>query len=99
MFGVSNSSAYFIPVAERPLVNPYISQLSPIFEEGVKGGYFIKRTDGSPWQWDLWQPGLAVLDVTNPEACQWYTKKLSALLDIGVDTFKVYFFPFPRTHR
>ncbi|KAN0075215.1 glycoside hydrolase family 31 protein [Tylopilus felleus] len=72
-------------------INPYISQLSPIFEEGVKGGYFIKRTDGSPWQWDLWQPGLAILDVTNPEACQWYTQKLSALLDIGVDTFKTDF--------
>ncbi|KIJ69507.1 glycoside hydrolase family 31 protein [Hydnomerulius pinastri MD-312] len=72
-------------------INPYISQFSPIFEEGVKGGYFIKRTDGTPWQWDLWQPGLAVLDITNPEACKWYTDKLSALLDIGVDTFKTDF--------
>ena len=91
---MSSSSAHLIPAANLPLVNPYISQLSPIFEEGVKGGYFIKRTDGSPWQWDLWQPGLAILDVTNPEACQWYTQKLSALLDIGVDTFKVYFVSF-----
>ena len=90
MSGVSSSIVCFIPAPDRLLVNPYISQLSPVFEEGAKGGYFIKRTDGSPWQWDLWQPGLAILDVTNPEACQWYTKQLSALLDIGVDTFKVY---------
>lgn len=42
-------------------INPYISQISPIFQEGVKGGYFIKRTDGSVWvsssssppQWNL----------------------------------------------
>ncbi|KAJ8515514.1 hypothetical protein ONZ45_g7061 [Pleurotus djamor] len=66
-------------------INSYISQLSPIFKEGAREGYFIKRTDGSVWQWDLWQPGLAILDVTNPAACKWYTDKLSALIDLGTD--------------
>lgn len=32
-------------------VNPYISQLSPVFQEAVAGGYLIKRTDGKPWQY------------------------------------------------
>lgn len=32
-------------------VNPYISQLSPIFQEAVRGGYLIKRKDGTPWQY------------------------------------------------
>ncbi|KAG6887526.1 hypothetical protein C0995_014629 [Termitomyces sp. Mi166 len=72
-------------------INPYISQLSPIFKEGVEGDFFIKRTDGTPWQWDLWQPGLAVLDVTNPAARKWYTDKLSTLLDLGIDAFKTDF--------
>ncbi|KAG6821150.1 hypothetical protein H0H93_005370 [Arthromyces matolae] len=72
-------------------INPYISQLSPIFKEGVEGGFFIKRVDGTPWQWDLWQPGLAIVDVTNPAARKWYTEKLSALLDLGVDAFKTDF--------
>ncbi|EEB93185.1 hypothetical protein MPER_08199, partial [Moniliophthora perniciosa FA553] len=72
-------------------INPYISQLSPIFQEGVKGGYFIKRTDGTPWQWDLWQPGLAIVDFTNPEARAWYGTKLKALIDLGVDCFKTDF--------
>ncbi|KAJ3515567.1 hypothetical protein NLJ89_g1674 [Agrocybe chaxingu] len=72
-------------------INPYISQLSPIFKEGVEGGYFIKRTNGTIWQWDLWQPGLAVVDVTNPDARKWYTDKLSALIDLGVDAFKTDF--------
>lgn len=40
-------------------------------------------------RWDLWQPGLAILDITNPAACKWYTDKLSALIDLGVDAFKV----------
>ena len=35
----------------RLAVNPYISQLSPIFQEAVKGGYLIKRKDGTPWQY------------------------------------------------
>jgi alpha-glucosidase (family GH31 glycosyl hydrolase) len=38
-------------VAELSIVNPYISQLSPIFTEGIEGGFFIKRTDGTPWQY------------------------------------------------
>ncbi|PIL23787.1 hypothetical protein GSI_13537 [Ganoderma sinense ZZ0214-1] len=72
-------------------INPYISQLSPIFQEAVKGGYLIKRKDGTPWQWDLWQPGLGVVDVTNPAARRWYEEKLNALVDLGVDTFKTDF--------
>ncbi|KXN82537.1 Alpha-xylosidase [Leucoagaricus sp. SymC.cos] len=72
-------------------INPYISQLSPVFKEAVKGGYLIKRKDGTPWQWDLWQPGLAIVDVTNPEARKWYADKLTALLDMGVDCFKTDF--------
>lgn len=72
-------------------INPYISQLSPIFQEAVKGGYLIKRTDGTPWQWDLWQPGLGVVDITNPASQKWYEDKLEALIDLGVDTFKTDF--------
>ncbi|GJE86839.1 glycoside hydrolase family 31 protein [Phanerochaete sordida] len=72
-------------------INPYISQLSPVFQEAVEGGYLIKRTDGTPWQWDLWQPGLGVVDVTNPAARKWYADKLKALIDLGVDTFKTDF--------
>ncbi|PCH38356.1 glycoside hydrolase family 31 protein [Wolfiporia cocos MD-104 SS10] len=66
-------------------INPYISQLSPIFQEAVDHGYLIKRIDGTPWQWDLWQPGLGVVDITNPAARKWYSDKLEALIDLGTD--------------
>lgn len=72
-----------------PSVNPYISQLSPIFKEAVEGEYLIKRSDGTPWQWDLWQPGLGIVDITNPKARNWYAEKLDALIDLGIDCFKV----------
>lgn len=42
---------YLIDFFFKPLVNPYISQLSPLFKEAAKGGYFIKRKDGTPWQY------------------------------------------------
>lgn len=57
----------------------------------MEKGYFIRRTDGSVWQTDLWQPGMAIVDFTNPEACKWYQSKLKALLDDGVDCFKTDF--------
>ncbi|MCP9965945.1 alpha-xylosidase [Actinomadura madurae] len=72
-------------------INPYIGQRSPLFEEGRAHGYLLKRPNGDVWQWDKWQPGLAVVDFTNPEAREWYAAKLEALLDMGVDCFKTDF--------
>lgn len=72
-------------------INPYVGQKSPMFDEGMENGYFIKRANGDVWQWDKWQAGLAVVDFTNPAAAKWYRDKLSALLDMGVDSFKTDF--------
>ena len=72
-------------------INSYIGQESVLFDEGVEKGYFIKRTNGQAWQWDMWQPGMAIVDFTNPEACKWFQSKLEVLLDMGVDCFKTDF--------
>ncbi len=72
-------------------INPYVGQESALFAEGMEKGYFIKRPNGAVWQWDMWQPGLAIVDFTNPEACRWYSAKLEALMDMGVDCFKTDF--------
>lgn len=72
-------------------INPYIGQESTLFDEGMEKGYFLKRPDGSVWQWDMWQPGMAIVDFTNQDACRWYTQKLEKLLDMGVDCFKTDF--------
>jgi len=71
--------------------NPYIAQMSSLFAEAKEKGYLIKRPDGSVWQWDLWQPGMAIVDFTNPDACIWFQSKLQKLIDIGVDSFKTDF--------
>lgn len=72
-------------------INSYVGQESSIFREGVEGGYFLKRQNGDVWQWDMWQPGLAIVDFTNPAAREWYSSKLEALMDMGVDCFKTDF--------
>lgn len=72
-------------------INPYIGQKSSIFEEGVEGGYFLKKTNGDVWQTDMWQAGMAIVDFTNQEAVKWYKGKLETLLDMGVDCFKTDF--------
>ncbi|MEU4745620.1 alpha-xylosidase, partial [Actinosynnema sp. NPDC023658] len=72
-------------------INPYIAQRSPLFAEGKAGGYLLRRPNGDVWQWDLWQPGMALVDFTNPAARAWYSAKLDALLAQGVDCFKTDF--------
>ena len=72
-------------------INSYIGQESPLFKEGMENGYLLKRPDGSVWQWDMWQPGMAIVDFTNPAACKWFQDKLEVLIDMGVDCFKTDF--------
>ena len=72
-------------------INSYIGQESYLFDEGMEKGYFIKRKNGRVWQWDMWQPGMAIVDFTNPEAYQWFQDKLEVLIDMGVDCFKTDF--------
>jgi alpha-D-xyloside xylohydrolase len=72
-------------------INPYIAQRSAMFDQGMAHGYLLKRPNGDVWQWDMWQSGMALVDFTNPDARRWYTDKLAALVDMGVDCFKTDF--------
>lgn len=73
-------------------INPYVPQNTEMFRDGVKNGYFLMRADGrGVKQVDNWQPGLAVIDFTNPAACEWYAGKLKKLLSLGVDCLKTDF--------
>lgn len=73
-------------------INPYVAQGTKLFREGKEQGYFLKRADGKGVkQIDWWQPGMALIDFTNPEACRWFEDKLEALLEMGVDCFKTDF--------
>lgn len=72
-------------------INPYIGQKSPLFAEGMQKGFLLHRPNGDVWQWDKWQPGQAIVDFTNPDACRWYTGFLDHLMEMGIDCFKTDF--------
>jgi alpha-D-xyloside xylohydrolase len=72
-------------------INPYIAQRSRLFDEGMAGGYLLKKPDGGVYQTDQWQSGMGLVDFTNPAACRWFSEKLRALLEMGVDCFKTDF--------
>ena len=72
-------------------INPYIGQKSPLFQEGLKKGYLVRKSNGDVWQTDMWQAGMGLVDFTNPDATAWYQNKLKKLLDMGVDCFKTDF--------
>lgn len=72
-------------------INPYVAQRSRLFQEGKENGYFIKNKDGSVFQCDLWQPGMAIVDFTNPAARKWFRGLLKTLFDMGVNNIKTDF--------
>lgn len=73
-------------------INPYIAQGTGTFREAREQGYLLMRADGKGIrQMDNWQPGMGVVDFTNPQAAAWYREKLKGLLTVGVDCFKTDF--------
>ena len=72
-------------------INPYIAEASPLFDEGAAGGWLLRKPDGDIYQVDMWQPGMALVDFTNPGARAWYAGKLRRLIEMGVEAFKTDF--------
>lgn len=72
-------------------INSYIAQKSELFDEAKKEGHLIKRPNGDVWQWDMWQPGMGIVDFTSPAAQTWFQSKLRPLVQMGVDAFKTDF--------
>ena len=73
-------------------INPYVAQGSEFFAEGAEKSYFLTRADGKGVrQLDHWQPGMAIVDFTNPAAYEWYAGQIKKLIHIGIDSFKTDF--------
>lgn len=76
-------------------INPYVSSMSELFAEGAKNGYFLKRKDGTVYNAQTWRDGInpltGIVDVTNPEAVEWFQNHLKNLIEQGADVFKTDF--------
>lgn len=58
-----------------------------IYEEGVAGGYFCKRADGSNFVAAVWPGDTHFPDVLNEEARTWFGNHYSFLIDQGIEGF------------
>ena len=59
----------------------------PVYEEGVKNGYFCKRADGSNFVAAVWPGYTHFPDVLNPEARRWFGGCYRILTEQGIEGF------------
>lgn len=68
-------------------INPYLVNDGELYREGIKKGVFAKKADGSEYLVDFGEFYCGVVDLTKPEAYEWFKdnviKRYS--LDIGID--------------
>ncbi len=67
--------------------NPYLVNDGQLYEEGRQADAFAKRSDGSEYLVDFGEFDCGVVDLTRPEAYQWFKDEVikKHMLDIGVD--------------
>lgn len=72
-----------------PIIDAGVKQEAgyPVYEEGLRKGYFCKKEDGSPFVAAVW-PGKALFpDMLNEEARRWFGDQYQFLLDQGIEGF------------
>lgn len=55
-------------------VNPFLTPEGPLFEEAWEKGYFVKNYMGKPYPIETTGFDAYLIDLTNPEAFDWYKK-------------------------
>lgn len=58
-----------------------------VYEEGVAGGYFCRRQDGSPFTAVVWPGDVHFPDFLSPEARAWFGEQYRELIDQGIEGF------------
>lgn len=58
-----------------------------IYDEGVKGDYFVKYPDGVPYSGAAWPGWCHFPDFTKEEVRQWWSGKVEEMAALGVDGF------------
>lgn len=67
-------------------VNPYLVNDGVLYQEGKEKGYFAVKSDGSEYLVDFGEFYCGVVDLTNPDAFEWFKGIIKTYtLDIGID--------------
>lgn len=68
---------------------PFANANSNAYQEGDQKGYWVKRANGQSGLVPWWNGLAGMLDVTNPEACDWFVDRLENVRqELGFDSFK-----------
>lgn len=85
-----NPKAFIKKFADRdiqiiPNIKPAFLDSHPLYSEIADKGYFVKNADGTPFVTEFWDGLGSYLDFTNPDAFNYWKKKVTeALLDFGI---------------
>lgn len=67
-------------------VNPYLVNDGELYQEGKEKGYFAKKADGSEYLVDFGEFYCGVVDLTNPDAYEWFKQIIIKYsINIGID--------------
>lgn len=58
-----------------------------VYEEGLKGGYFCKKSDGTELVSAVWPGKTHFPDFLNPKVREWFGNKYKLLVDCGIEGF------------
>ncbi|MDO4267341.1 MAG: alpha-glucosidase [Eubacteriales bacterium] len=68
-------------------INPYLVNDGELYKEGREKGVFATKADGSDYLVDFGEFDCGVVDLTNPEAFEWFKNRVikECSIDIGID--------------
>lgn len=68
-------------------INPYLVDDGELYQEGLDKGVFAKKSDGSEYLVDFGEFNCGVVDLTNPQAFEWFKNRVikECSIDIGID--------------
>jgi len=72
-------------------VSPYILEESELFDDCVDMGHFIKDAKGNVEIIDTQEGSVAILDMTNVAARNWFSSKVGEMIDSGIDMIEASF--------
>jgi alpha-glucosidase len=67
-------------------VNPYLCVDGTLYPEAAAGGYLARNAEGGVYHVDFGEFDCGVIDLTNPEACAWFKRRIlrQNMIDLGI---------------
>ncbi|XP_060557161.1 sulfoquinovosidase-like [Ruditapes philippinarum] len=66
-------------------INPNLNSNGDLYTQAAKGGYLIKKSDGTPYLTDFGEFNCGTVDLTNPNARKWYKEVIQTnMIDLGL---------------